>query len=65
MVRWTSHLCATDGVMLAMKGSYPDAEVSELAKSFEIKAVHKLNYWGLDADRYLVEIQHSKSLNQN
>jgi len=65
MVCWASHLCAADGVMLAMKGSYPDAEVSDLAKSFEIKAVHKLNYWGLDADRYLVEIQHAKSLNQN
>lgn len=61
MALWTSHLCATDGVILAMKGNYPEDELSELAKSFEIKAVHKINYWGLDADRYLVEIKLSKS----
>jgi len=65
MTLWVSHLCAADGVMLAMKGTYPDAEVSELAKSFEIKAVHKINYWGLDADRYLVEISHAKSRKLN
>ena len=61
MSRWASHLCAADGVMLAMKGTYPESELSELAKSFEIKAVHKINYWGLDAERYLVEISHVKS----
>ena len=27
MTGWTSHLCADDGVMLAMKGSYPDSEI--------------------------------------
>lgn len=61
MTRWASHLCAADGVMLAMKGTYPEPELAELAKSFEIKAVHKINYWGLDADRYLVEISLAKS----
>lgn len=61
MARWASHLCAADGVMLAMKGTSPEAELSELAKSFEIKAVHKITYRGLDADRYLVEISHAKS----
>lgn len=61
MARWTSHLCKKDGVILAMKGTYPESELSELANSFEIKAVHEISYWGLDADRYLVEIQPSKS----
>lgn len=61
MLSWASHLCAADGIMLAMKGAYPESELSELAKSFEIKAVHKINYLGLDADRFLVEISHAKS----
>ena len=63
--RWASHLCASDGVMLAMKGTYPDEELSEIAKSFEIKAVHKIGYLGLDADRYLIEIKPTKSQKQN
>ncbi|WP_455200866.1 16S rRNA (guanine(527)-N(7))-methyltransferase RsmG [Kaarinaea lacus] len=61
MACWTSHLCAADGVILAMKGNYPEDEIAELANSFEIKAVHKISYAGLDADRYLVEIKLSKS----
>ncbi len=61
IVSWSSHLCSAKSVILAMKGAYPDAEISALPKSFEIKAVHKLNYWGLDADRYLVEIVLAKS----
>ncbi|WP_455208130.1 16S rRNA (guanine(527)-N(7))-methyltransferase RsmG [Kaarinaea lacus] len=61
IVSWSSHLCGSDAVILAMKGTYPEAEIAELVKSFEIKAVHKMNYWGLDADRYLVEIKRAKS----
>jgi 16S rRNA (guanine527-N7)-methyltransferase len=61
IVSWSSHLCRANSVILAMKGTYPDAEIREIPKSFEIKAVHKLNYWGLDADRYLVEIVLAKS----
>ncbi|WP_455366123.1 16S rRNA (guanine(527)-N(7))-methyltransferase RsmG [Kaarinaea lacus] len=61
IVAWSGHLCREKAVILAMKGTYPEAELEELAKSFEIKAVHKLNYWGLDADRYLVEISAAKS----
>ena len=58
---WASHLCAADGIILAMKGTYPETELSEIAKSFEIKAVHKINYWGLDAERYLIEIKSANS----
>ena len=65
MAEWSSHLVNESGVLFAMKGSYPEQEISELANSFEIKAVHKIEYPGLDADRYLVEIMLSKSQNRN
>lgn len=65
MAQWSSHLVDKQGVLFAMKGSYPEQEISELANSFEIKAVHKIEYPGLDADRYLVEIMPSNSQNQN
>ena len=61
MSQWASHLVVENGILLAMKGSYPEQEISELANSFEIKAVQKIEYPGLDADRYLVEILLSKS----
>lgn len=65
MAQWSSHLVGEEGVLLAMKGSYPEQEISELANSFEIKAVHQIEYPGLDADRYLVEIMLAKSQNRN
>jgi 16S rRNA (guanine527-N7)-methyltransferase len=65
MAQWSSHLVKQEGVLYAMKGSYPEQEISELANSFEIKAVRKIEYPGLDADRYLVEIGLSKSQNRN
>lgn len=65
MASWSVHLVKENGVLLAMKGSFPEQEISELANSLEIKAVHKIEYTGLDADRYLVEIMLPKSQNRN
>lgn len=65
MANWSAHLLKENGLLLAMKGSYPEQEISELAKSFEIKAVHKIEYTGLQADRYLLEIMLAKSQNRN
>ena len=65
MATWSAHLVVENGVLLAMKGSYPEQEISELANSFEIKAVHKIEYTGLEADRYLLEIVLPKSQNPN
>lgn len=65
MASWSAHLVRENGVLFAMKGSYPEQEISELANSFEIKAVHKIEYTGLDADRYLLEIMLPKSQNRN
>jgi len=65
MALWCCHLINEKGVLLAMKGGYPEQEISELANSFEIKAVHKIDYAGLNADRYLLEIVLPKSQNLN
>lgn len=61
IVAWSSHFCRENTVILAMKATVSEAELTGIAKSFEIKAVHKLKYLGLDADRYLVEITAAKS----
>ena len=65
MAEWSSHLLKCEGRLLAMKGQYPEQEIADLANSFEIKAVHKINYAGLDAERYLIEILSTKSQKRN
>lgn len=69
MAQWSAHLCAEQGSMLAMKGSYPDAEIAQLlaapssdvTKSFEIKAVHNLCTPRSAEKRYLIEFKAAKS----
>jgi 16S rRNA (guanine527-N7)-methyltransferase len=52
---YAGHLCAPDGRLLAMKGKWPDEEISALPKSFRVLAVHRLKVPGLDDERHLVE----------
>jgi 16S rRNA (guanine527-N7)-methyltransferase len=52
---YAGHLCAPDGLLLAMKGKRPDEEISAMPKSFRVLAVHRLKVPGLDDERHLVE----------
>jgi len=60
MLKLAGHLCESSGRMLAMKGMYPQDELAEIPKPFEINAVHELQVPGLNEDRYLIEIVLSK-----
>ena len=51
------HLCAADGVVLAMKGLYPAAELSALDGGFRVRDVVRLTVPGLDATRHLVILE--------
>ena len=50
-----AHLQA-DGILYAMKGRYPEAEVSELPAGWCVARTHKLNVPGLNAERHLLEL---------
>ena len=65
MLQWSAHLLAENGVWLAMKGSYPHDEVEQLAKSFEIKAVHQIALPQQQEQRLLIELMPTKSQKQN
>ncbi len=56
MLANTQHLCAADGVFLAMKGKLPENELAELPTGFNVKSVQSLTVPGLDAQRHLVII---------
>lgn len=49
--------CKPDGVLLAMKGVYPVTEIDSLENPDIVKAVHRLQVPGLDAERHIVEIR--------
>ncbi|MAT52044.1 MAG: 16S rRNA (guanine(527)-N(7))-methyltransferase RsmG [Porticoccaceae bacterium] len=56
MVSSTAHLRAPSGRFYAMKGRYPDMELSELPKPYNVSASHRLQVPGVDGERHLIEI---------
>jgi 16S rRNA (guanine527-N7)-methyltransferase len=57
----TKHLCAKNGRFYAMKGLYPEKELRDLPKGFNVEACHRLSVSGLEAERHLVLIQADSS----
>lgn len=58
------HLCAEDGVLLAMKAEYPHAELTQLAASIEVVDVVSLPVIGQPKQRHLVKMRPVKSAQQ-
>lgn len=56
MVDKTRHLAGRGGIFYAMKGRYPEKELSELAKPYNVVTCHRLDVPGVDAERHLIEI---------
>lgn len=46
--------CTSGGIVLAMKGGEPSAELKELDPAFTLEQVHRLTVPGLDEERHLV-----------
>ena len=60
MVKQTSHLLASDGVFLAMKGANPIAEIDALSSSYIVEESHVVKVPGLEEERHLLEIKMKK-----
>ncbi|KJS05702.1 MAG: 16S rRNA methyltransferase [Gammaproteobacteria bacterium BRH_c0] len=56
MVQSTAHLLAPQGTFYAMKGRFPDRELSELVKPYTVTATHRLQVPAVDGERHLIEI---------
>ena len=54
MIKWTHQLCNKEGVFLAMKGLYPEDELSALPDGFELKTCHRLQVPETDGERHLL-----------
>ena len=55
-IETSRHLLATNGVIAAMKGRYPETEIKGIPREFEVKRIIELKVPGLDAQRHLVMI---------
>lgn len=55
-VAYAGHLCAPGGVILAMKGRRPDAELTELPRRWRVRAINRVQVPGLADERHIVEI---------
>jgi 16S rRNA (guanine527-N7)-methyltransferase len=53
-VNLAGHLCASDGVMIAMKGLYPDEEMARVPSSWMVEKAVRLEIHPLEVSRHLV-----------
>jgi 16S rRNA (guanine527-N7)-methyltransferase len=56
LVRFAGLLVAGDGRLLAMKGRFPEEELSRKLGGWKVAAVHKLTVPGLAEERHVVEL---------
>ena len=56
MVEGCRHLLSPDGHFLAMKGAYPDEEITAVEDRCQLQAVHSLDVPGLGEQRHLVDM---------
>ncbi len=54
MIHWTDHLCAEQGIFLAMKGMYPVEELEQLPESIQLRQSIPLQVPGTDGERHLL-----------
>jgi 16S rRNA (guanine527-N7)-methyltransferase len=56
MVDKCKHLLDSDGRFLAMKGKFPQSELSLLEKGYKVDVSHRLAVPGVEGERHLIEI---------
>lgn len=54
MLTWTQSLAADDALFLAMKGAYPDQELTELPSGFELLNAYPLQVPHCEGERHLL-----------
>ena len=56
-IRIAGHLCRSGGVLAAMKGARPDAEIAQLPEAWKAETIIPLHVPQLDAERHLVMLR--------
>jgi 16S rRNA (guanine527-N7)-methyltransferase len=56
MLAWTKHFIAPNGIWLAMKGRYPDAELTDIHNAFKVEQYHVP---GIEGERHCVIVDNN------
>lgn len=56
MTGWCRHLLAQDGCFLAMKGQYPEEEISAIAHEYKVLSKHELRIPKVEGERHLLTL---------
>jgi 16S rRNA (guanine527-N7)-methyltransferase len=62
-IKLAGHLCASDGVMIAMKGLHPDEEMAHVPPSWVVSKTVRLQIPQLEASRHLIFLRPAPALN--
>ena len=65
MVKKCYHLLSPEGLFLAMKGKFPQSELSEVGKDYKVNASHTLQVPGVDGERHLIVISRDVQCTSN
>lgn len=53
-IQTTAHLLCSDGILIAMKGKFPQDELTDIPQPFVLDQAIRLNIKGIDIERHLV-----------
>jgi len=56
----TVHLLAPDGILIAMKGKYPQEELADVPAAFTVEDVIRLDIKGINVERHIVRLRMKK-----
>lgn len=57
MLHWCQHLVDSQGLFYALKGQYPDSELSEIGSSFQVESTHTVSVPSLTGERHLIVVR--------
>lgn len=60
-VRSCAHLCAADGVLLAMKGKYPQDEIAALPSGWQLRSATSVQVHQLEGERHIVQLRRTEA----
>ncbi len=60
MLHWCEHLVDSQGAFYALKGQYPEQELTELGDAFRLEQSRALQVPGLVGERHLIQISRSQ-----
>ena len=60
-VAGTEHLLAPNGQAIAMKGRFPEAEISALPVNWMVTDTHRVAVPGLDGERHIIRLEKSQT----